>query len=73
MGTSAASEEARRFGKAVSLRKESVAVGEILYCREVAGLLSKPSGLRELFKDNVFVSGEAGDRVTELMKALPFG
>ena len=39
--------------------------------KEVAGLLSKPSGLRELFKDNVFVSGEAGDRVTELMKALP--
>ena len=39
--------------------------------KEVASLLSKPSGLRELFSQNVFVSGEAGDRVTELMNALP--
>ena len=39
--------------------------------KEVASLLSKPSGLRELFADNVFVSGEKGDRVTELLKALP--
>lgn len=39
--------------------------------KEVAGKLTNPSALRNLFQENVFVSGEEGDRVTELIKALP--
>jgi len=39
--------------------------------KELSGLLTNPSGLRDLFGKNVFVSGEEGDRVSTLMKALP--
>ena len=62
MGTSAASEEARRFGKAVSLRKESVAVSEILYCREVGR-----SG--EFFQQLNHVSKDPVEHVTLLWRA----
>mmetsp|Transcript_42183 Transcript_42183/g.71714 ORF Transcript_42183/g.71714 Transcript_42183/m.71714 type:complete len:814 (-) Transcript_42183:341-2782(-) len=44
--------------------------GDVL-TKEVASKLTHPSQLRDLFQENVFVSGEPGDRVTELIKALP--
>jgi hypothetical protein len=39
--------------------------------KEVSNNLTTPSKLRELYLKNVFVSGEDGDRVTDLLKALP--
>lgn len=39
--------------------------------KEVARLLTTPSGVRDLFKEHVFVAGTEGDRVTALINALP--
>lgn len=39
--------------------------------KEVSSKLTNPSGLRDLFLKNVYVKGEAGDRITDLLEALP--
>jgi len=39
--------------------------------KEVAELLTKPSGLRELFNTHIYVSGEETDQLSTLLRALP--
>ena len=39
--------------------------------KEVSDLLTKPSGMRDLFNTHIYVSGEENDRVATLIKALP--
>uniref|UniRef100_A0A7S2SRH0 Acyl-coenzyme A dehydrogenase n=2 Tax=Rhizochromulina marina TaxID=1034831 RepID=A0A7S2SRH0_9STRA len=39
--------------------------------KEVSNLLTKPSQLREMFAENIFVSDQPGDRVATLLEALP--
>mmetsp|Transcript_53236 Transcript_53236/g.72710 ORF Transcript_53236/g.72710 Transcript_53236/m.72710 type:complete len:202 (-) Transcript_53236:168-773(-) len=39
--------------------------------KRVAELVTKPSGMRDLFSEHVYVSGEEGDRMTALIDALP--